>query len=183
MEKISDKTPIPQSQSGKKLVLIRHAKSSWGDASLDDFDRPLNPRGFRDAPDMGQRLAEKHQVPDHFAASPAARAWATAEIIAQAWNFPVTSLQVVKEAYEASSSTLIELVRHFPAEAHSAALTAHNPGITRTINLLAGIRIFNVPTCGVAVLQFPVDRWTSIEVGTAELIEYDFPKNRPTEDP
>ena len=82
-------------------------------------------------------------------------------------------------AYEASSSTLIDLVRKFPPPAATAVIAAHNPGTTRVVNLLACSQILNVPTCGVAVLRFPVDSWSEVREGEGELMEYDFPKNRP----
>ncbi|MBO93336.1 MAG: hypothetical protein CMI32_00350 [Opitutales bacterium] len=178
-EQESAESPDPQPQSGKLLILVRHAKSSWDAPQLDDFARPLNTRGFRDAPDMGKRLAAKYPKLDHFASSPAVRAWTTAEILADAWNFPHEKLQPEPTAYEASTATLIDLVRKFPSDATTAALAAHNPGITLTFNLLAGTHIANVPTCGVAILRFPVDSWPEVSEGEGVLVEYDFPKNSP----
>jgi len=168
----------PQPQSGKLLILVRHAKSSWNNPSVDDFDRPLNDRGLRDAPDMGKRLAAKHPKPDHFASSPAVRAWATAEILADGWNFPREKLHPLPAAYEAATATLINLLREFPRDATTAVLTAHNPGITLVLNQLAGSHIPNIPTCGIAILRFAIGSWTEVAEGAGELVEYDFPKNR-----
>lgn len=170
---------IPQLQSGKHLILLRHAKSSWADPSLEDFQRLLNKRGLRDAPDMGKRLAAKYPTPGHFASSPAARAWATSEIVAHEWGFPQEELVAVDEAYEAFTSALIDIVRQFPSTASLAVLAGHNPSITSTINSLADMDIMNVPTCGVGVLRFAVESWTEVGESGAELIDYDFPKNRP----
>ena len=167
----------PQLQSGKLLILIRHAKSSWADSSLDDFDRPLNPRGLRDAPEMGKRLASKYAPPNHFASSSATRALATAGIIAENWGFPPEQLHLLPPAYEAVPSTLLDLVTEFPPDARSAALTAHNPSTTILINFLAGTKIPNVPTCGIAVIKFAVDAWKDLTEGAGKLLEYDFPKN------
>ena len=178
-EQESADSPAPQPQSGKILILIRHAKSSWGDPTLDDFDRPLNPRGLRDAPEMGKRLAAKYPPPDLFAASPAVRAWSTAEILAEAWVFPVQKVHPLPAVYEAHTSTLIDLVRKFPLNAATAAIVAHNPCTTHVVNLLTCSQIPNVPTCGVAILRFPIDSWSEVREGEGELVEYDFPKNRP----
>jgi len=167
----------PQPQSGKLLILVRHAKSSWKNLELSDFDRPLNKRGLRDAPEMGHRLASKYSAPDHFASSPAARAWATAKLIANAWNFPEDKLLPLPAAYEASASTLLGIVSEFPSEAKSAVLAAHNPSTTILVNFLTGSDIPNVPTCGVAVIHFPIANWEEIAEGGGELVEYDFPKN------
>jgi phosphohistidine phosphatase len=173
----------PQPQSNKLLILVRHAKSSWENLRLNDFDRPLNSRGLRDAPEMGKRLVAKYSPPDHFVSSPAVRAWATAELIANAWNFPSDKLLQVPDAYEASASTLLGIVGEFPPNATSAALVAHNPSITILVNFLAGMEIANVPTCGVAVIRFSVKNWQEIEGGVGELVEYDFPKNHPANRP
>lgn len=128
---------------------------------------------------MGCRLASKYPTPDHFASSPAVRAWSTAKILAQAWEYPVEKINPTAAAYEASPATLIKLVRKFPSTATSAAMTAHNPGITYLVNALAGSGIPSMPTCSVAVIDFAVDSWAEVREGDGELVEYDFPKNRP----
>ena len=173
----------PQQQISKLLILVRHAKSSWNHPHLNDFDRPLNPRGLQDAPEMGCRLASKYPTPDHFAASPAVRAWSTAKILAQAWNYPVDQIHPAAAAYEASPATLIKLVRQFPSTASAGAMAAHNPGITHVVNALAGSVTPNMPTCSVAVIRFAVDSWTDVREGEGELVEYDFPKNQPRTEP
>ena len=83
------------------------------------------------------------------------------------------------EIYEAYTSALIEIVRQFPSTASLAVLAGHNPSITTAINSLADMGIMNVPTCGVGVLRFETESWDEVGESGAELIDYDFPKNRP----
>ena len=162
----------------KTLFLGRHAKSSWESAAETDYDRPLNERGERNAPEMGRRLADKYPPPDHFAASTALRAQATAEILARQWGFP-GEIEWRRDLYESATSQLLDLIRDFDDAHASAAIVAHNPTITFLANLLGNLPIPNVPTCGIVVLKGPAS-WKSFEPGAAETLEFDFPKNKPT---
>ena len=114
----------------KTLVLVRHAKSSWSDPSLDDFDRPLNKRGERNAPEMGRRLGESGLQPDIFVSSPANRARSTAEIIAKELDYPADNIIYHGDLYHASPGDLLEAVRSLGDNIETAFLFGHNPGIT-----------------------------------------------------
>ena len=81
----------------KILTLVRHAKSDWSDTSLTDRQRPLNPRGKRDAPEMGKRIVNHGIRPSLIIASPAVRAWTTAKIIATEISYPIEFLEVCKK--------------------------------------------------------------------------------------
>ena len=67
----------------KTVIMVRHAKSSWEEQGVSDFDRPLNNRGKRDAPEMAQRLKKRNIPIDHFISSPAKRAKKTSELFAE----------------------------------------------------------------------------------------------------
>ena len=112
----------------KKLYLIRHAKSSWKNLSLDDFERPLNKRGKCDAPFMGELLRAKNILPDLILASSALRAKSTAEIIAKKLK---ASKKIVFDAdiYEASSSTLESIISSIDDKYNTLFLVGHNPGL------------------------------------------------------
>ncbi len=159
----------------KTLFLGRHAKSSWDDSGLSDFERPLNDRGERDAPEMGRRLAEKHRTADVILCSAAVRARTTAAILAKEWGYE-GDLLLEPKLYEASSSQMLDFIQELEDEATSALVVAHNPTITWLANLLGNLSIGNVPTCGIVALTIPCDNWSEVEVGRAELIEFDFPK-------
>jgi phosphohistidine phosphatase len=159
----------------KTLFLGRHAKSSWDDSGLSDFERPLNDRGERDAPEMGRRLAEKHRTADVILCSAAVRARTTAAILAKEWGYE-GDLLLEPKLYEASSSQMLDFIQEMEDEAMSALVVAHNPTITWLANLLGNLSIDNVPTCGIVALKIPCSNWSEVEVGRAELIEFDFPK-------
>ena len=159
----------------KTLFLGRHAKSSWDDSGLSDFERPLNDRGERDAPEMGRRLAQKHRTADLILCSAAVRARTTAAILAKEWGYE-GDLLLEPKLYEASSSQMLDFIQELEDEATSALVVAHNPTITWLANLLGNLSIGNVPTCGIVVLKIPCDKWSEVEAGLAELIEFDFPK-------
>ena len=159
----------------KTLFLGRHAKSSWNDSGLSDFERPLNDRGERDAPEMGRRLAEKHSTADVILCSAAVRARTTAAILAKEWGYE-GDLLLEPKLYEASSSQMLGFIQELEDEATSALVVAHNPTITWMAHMLGNLSIGNVPTCGIVVLKTPCDKWSEVKEGQAEMIEFDFPK-------
>ncbi len=160
----------------KRLFIVRHAKSSWDDASLDDFDRPLNKRGKRDAPAMGKRLAQRVGRPDLMLSSPALRAKKTAEAIADAVGYPFESVQWNDGVYEAGSDDLIRILRKIDKSIETAMVFGHNPTLTSVANQLSGSSIANIPTCGVVELGLTVTDWGDLGSGTAQLVEFDYPK-------
>jgi phosphohistidine phosphatase len=160
----------------KLLTLIRHAKSSWRDAGMDDFDRPLNDRGERDAPRMGKRLARAGRPPDLIVSSSAKRAARTARVISEQLGSDPAAVVLDRDLYLASPSRMLDTLRAVAADLDHAALVAHNPGVTDLVNALADVRIDNVPTCGIARLRLDIERWNEIDAGCAELEEFDYPK-------
>jgi phosphohistidine phosphatase len=160
----------------KHLTLVRHAKSSWKDRDLEDFDRPLNARGKSDAPLMGRRLAARGGNPDLVLSSPAKRAIATMKKIAQEAGFREREIVADKRLYEADARELLRLVRGIDDRHHDVLLCGHNPGLTDFSNLISDQRIDNIPTCGIVSISFPVDSWTKIMPGSGEVLYFDFPK-------
>jgi phosphohistidine phosphatase len=161
----------------KRLTLVRHAKSDWGDASLDDFDRPLSKRGERDAPEMAARLREARLIPTLLVSSPAARAMSTAKAFAKALDYPSARIVRADAAYLASADELLEVVRSLGGQASHLMLFGHNPGISSFAARLAGDdSLGELPTCAVISLLAPVQDWSDLEVGQAALDFYDFPK-------
>jgi phosphohistidine phosphatase len=160
----------------KKLYLIRHAKSSWKERNLRDFDRPLNKRGNRDAPYMGNLLRQKGVSPSLIISSPAKRAITTANKIANEIGYNYESIIKNENIYEASAGEIIDIINSIEDEHETAMLFGHNPGFTMVANYLSNQRIDNIPTCGIAYIEFPFDSWSSVEVGTGKLIEFEYPK-------
>ena len=138
----------------KKLYLIRHAKSSWDDSTLDDFERPLNSRGEKDAPKMGKHLQERRLTPAVALTSPAKRAFDTCKVFTQILGFDPTKIISDKRLYHATEDTLLKIIRelknHPKDDEENILLFGHNPGLTDFANRLMGANIENIPTCGIA---------------------------------
>lgn len=151
----------------KTLLLLRHAKSSWDDANLSDFDRPLNERGQRAAPFMGGLMRRRGLLPDVIVSSPAVRARTTAELVKQAGALDA-ALNFVAGVYEASPRALREALASLGDEHSSVLLIGHNPGIEGFIRYLTG-EIQPMPTTGLAVIELDIDKWNEIDDGCGEL--------------
>lgn len=159
-----------------QLTLIRHAKSSWDDPTLSDFDRPLNKRGMKNAPLMGKIISKHGLVFDRIVASPALRAITTARLIAAKQGFPEQDIQQREELYDASGSELLDCVHSLDSQYQSIALVAHNPGLTDLCNRLGGESIANLPTCAVAVIEFDLDDWEAVSDESGRLALYEYPR-------
>ena len=158
----------------KTLYIIRHAKSSWNDSALSDFDRPLNKRGEYDAPLMGQILKEKGVHPDVIISSPALRAKTTAEVIAKGIGF-TKSIVYNDDIYESSSIALLRVLGRVKDKHNVAFLVSHNPGINMLVDNLVGLDE-NIPTCGVVEIEFDCKKWSEISSINSTLISFDYPK-------
>jgi phosphohistidine phosphatase len=160
----------------KRLTLIRHAKSSWKDAGIADFERTLNERGERDAPRMGRRIADAGKPPELLLASPARRAARTAELIAERLGARAPRVEYERALYLATPDQLLDVIRGLDDDVRHAALVGHNPGLTELAEQLTGAEIGNVPTCGVVRLRLAVHAWGEVEPGCAEIEDFDYPK-------
>jgi phosphohistidine phosphatase len=159
----------------KNLIVIRHAKSSWGDPALADFDRPLNKRGKRDAPLMGGILKSRGLIPDRVVSSPAKRARKTAKLIAGEIGYDTEAIDLKENLYLAEMPVLIELIRGLDDAWNRVYLIGHNPGLIDLVGRLAGETITHLPTCGVASIEFEVDSWTHLMAGAGRLAFFDYP--------
>ena len=160
----------------KILTIVRHAKSSWKDNSLPDNKRPLNRRGERDAPVMGERIQEHGIRPSLIVSSPATRAWTTAKIIATAINYPREFLQKEDSLYLASLDEILDIVVAQDNAFNNLMLVGHNPGLTDVANFLVPGLTSNIPTVGVVSVQIDQDNWSLYERPATELLVHDWPK-------
>ncbi|MBE0496695.1 MAG: histidine phosphatase family protein [Campylobacterales bacterium] len=158
----------------KTLYFIRHAKSSWKDAQLSDFDRPLNKRGKADAPLMAKRLKHHSVTPDLILSSPALRAKKTAQIIAKELGIEAITYEPL--LYESSFETYVEILRALPPTAQNVLIVAHNPEITYACELLADAIFGNIPTCGIVGLELTVETFQEVGEGCAHVLFFDYPK-------
>jgi len=159
----------------KTLFLVRHAKSSWKETGVGDFDRPLNKRGKRDAPFMAKLLNKQNVVPDLIITSPAKRALTTAEIFADELSAG-DKLEQEPDLYMADRDELIKAIRKTSAGVNVLMAFAHNPGLTNLLNYLTNKEIENIPTCGVVKLELKVSSWNQTGDNTCELAWFEYPK-------
>jgi len=161
----------------KILYLVRHAKSSWSDASLSDRDRPLNRRGRRSAPDMGKRLAEQGHQPDLIISSPAKRAFSTAKKIAKELGFDKSEIMTDESLYFSGSGSMVSMLENLDDRYQSVMIVGHNPAMTGLLNVLSEAQVDNMPTCAIAVVSFDMATWSELGDTGGDLLAYDFPKN------
>ena len=160
----------------KQLLLIRHAKSSWANPNLSDFDRPLNKRGKRDAPFMGQRLAVQDICPELIIASPAKRAKRTAKTIAAKIGYAEDRIMYREDIYMSGLSGLLTAIVSTDNSINSLALVGHNFAITELAEWLTGKAINNIPTCGIVSIEFSNSDWKEITEHSGRVIFFDYPK-------
>jgi phosphohistidine phosphatase len=161
----------------KTLILIRHAKSSWDQPGLSDFDRPLNERGKKDAPVMAKRVKEKGIELDHLVSSPAKRAKKTARYFAEEFSFKKDDIKLVEELYGATQSEFLQVIKDLNDKYNSVALFSHNPGITDFASSLTNVRVDDMPTCAVFALQAETDSWKEFMNAEKNFLFFDYPKN------
>ena len=168
------------SDTTRRLILLRHAKSDWPD--VPDRERPLAKRGRRDAPRIGRWLHEHGYQPDVVVCSAARRTRQTWDLVApELGGSPAVRFE--PRAYAAGARDLLYLVQELPSRYRTALLIAHNPGLAELASLLAapaeigrvtgnGPRPgISLPTAAVAVLEFPGD-WPSLTAGQARLVDH-----------
>ena len=167
-------TPAP---AGKTLLIVRHAKSSWDLASLNDFERPLNERGKKDAPVMAERLLKKNIAIEAFVSSPAKRAKKTAELFCSAFGIPEDQVTFISKLYHATPAVFYEVVEELDDSFSKVAIFSHNPGITEFVNsLIEGVKIDNMPTSGVFAIQVHADKWKDFKKSKRDFLFLDYPK-------
>lgn len=159
----------------RQLILVRHAKSSWDNPELDDFERPLNKRGKRDAPFMAKLLAEKKIKPDLILSSPSVRTKLTAIEFAKNLKVPDNKIIWNEMLYLASSAKLLKFIADFDDSIRIGLLVGHNPGLTDLQNFLCKEEIDNIPTCGVVIMKTKKD-WNTIGAKDFELELFEYPK-------
>lgn len=161
----------------RKLVMIRHAKSSWANPLQSDFERPLNERGKADAPVMGQRLKTKGLIPDLIISSTAKRAKATAKRIAEEVGYDPEKITWVDKLYHCIPSVFEEVIYEVDDKLKTVFIVAHNPGITDFVNQLDPIfKINNLSTCGIVAASMDIEEWNQFNIAPKKVILYEYPK-------
>lgn len=162
----------------KKITLVRHAKSSWDDFNMTDHDRPLNARGFRDAPLMAQRMASLGWRPDILISSTANRAKTTAGFFAQALGLHASDVLLRENIYHAPPGFILTTIAQLDEAWEHVALFGHNPTMTMVANLFYGDDFLdNLPTCGIVEIVAPTaTTWDAFTPDTARVKDIHYPK-------
>lgn len=161
----------------KTLLVIRHAKAESA-FTLNDFERPLNDRGKKDAPVMAAKVMARGIIIDAFISSPAKRAKKTAELFCEALKQNKDDIIFISALYHAPADTFFDVIKETDDRFDTMAVFAHNPGITYFVNQLAGsVRIDNMPTCAVFAVRAPVAQWKDFAKAKKEFLFFDYPKN------
>lgn len=160
----------------KTLILVRHAKSSWDNINLTDIKRPLNKRGKRDAPNMGEILNKQGVTPDLIISSPADRALTTAKIIAEKINYPLSKIEINKNVYRAVYKNLYKEIKDIDNKYSKVMLVGHNPELTDFLSSLTNTYVEDIPTTGICTIDLNISEWSEINEGSGKLINFEYPK-------
>ncbi|HMO62439.1 MAG TPA: histidine phosphatase family protein [Ferruginibacter sp.] len=162
---------------GKILLIVRHAKSSWDLTTLNDFDRPLNERGKKDAPAMAQRLLQQKITIDAFVSSPAKRAKKTAALFCREYAVNEQDIILITKLYHAPAEVFYEVASTLDDAFNTVAIFSHNPGITEFVNqLVEEVYLDNMPTCSVFAVKIHSHTWADFRNAKKELLFFDYPK-------
>lgn len=174
----------------KRLILLRHAKSSWTDSSLDDHARPLSPRGVRAAPAMARWLADEGWVPDRVLSSDATRTRQTWDLVSETWaarSIPLPEVGFRPGLYLASPRRILGVLAQEGGDATTVLVVGHNPGLhdlARTLMVPGSAKSQErldrkFPTGAAAILEFSADRWNHLAVSEGRLVAFMRPKDLP----
>lgn len=159
----------------KKLLLVRHAKSSWN-FDVDDFDRPLNERGKADAPGMAKRLLDRNVKIDLLVSSPAKRALTTARHFAEVYNIKPKQIITIPGLYEPTITAFQQAITGLDNDYKRVAIFSHNPGITAFANTLTTTRIDDMPTSAVFAVKADTKSWIEFFSVPKLFWFFDYPK-------
>ena len=148
----------------KSLLILRHAKSSWKHPELTDHDRPLNKRGKRDAPRMGEILRSEHLIPEAIISSTAARAHATAEAVAKASGYK-GRIALNRSLYAAGPEAYLKVLHELSDHYKRVLVVGHNPGLEELLEMFTDETQI-MPTCTLAHVKFSIDSWIELDYKT-----------------
>ncbi|NNC50254.1 MAG: histidine phosphatase family protein [Flaviramulus sp.] len=148
----------------RKLILVRHAKSSWKHNVI-DHERPLNARGEKDAELVSKYLKGSFN-PDLILSSNAVRARTTAKVFVKNHGFSGDFFKLNPDLYDFSGSNLLEVIKSCPKNVKELLIFGHNHAITWFVNTYGNLYIENVPTCGVTIIDFNIESWDALKQGS-----------------
>lgn len=159
----------------KELILIRHAKSSWKNLSLDDFLRPLNKRGRRDAPFMAKKLKSLIEKPDLIISSPSIRTKITLDSFLKEFDYK-DEIIFDKSIYEAPLENLLNSLKNSDNSSRTIFLIGHNPSFNSLADYLLGGFNENIPTSGIVKMTLDINSWSDLKENCGSLEFFIYPK-------
>jgi phosphohistidine phosphatase len=161
----------------KTLILVRHASAEEDNFRVKDFDRQLVSKGLSEAAIMGKWLVEKSITPDRFVTSTAARAYKTAEIVADQFRRNVSDIVKIDSLYDGGPRAYLGTVNNTPEDVEKLILFGHNPDITYFGEYLSGGDIGSMKKGSIAILEFENLKWEEVSAKTAKFVSYTTPKD------
>jgi len=161
----------------KTIIINRHAKSDWAKEELTDFDRPLNKRGQKDAPEMALRLKKRGLKIDKVFSSPANRAITTCKIFCEVLALNFSEVNQVMEIYENGKKAVINNAAALSDSINTVIFFGHNPDFSELITWYSGERFGNLPTCGIVAIDFDTNQWKETKEINGTIRFIDYPKN------
>ncbi len=159
----------------KKLLLMRHAKSSWENSDLADFDRPLNERGLQAATFMGEFMRKNDLQPNLIISSPAVRAKQTTKLVTESAQMNC-EIRFDERIYEATPHRLLYVLSEIDGQNNSVMLVGHNPGLEELLKILTS-EIQPMPTAALAIIELNINDWDEINAGCGDLVNLIRPKD------
>ena len=153
----------------KKLIIIRHGKSSW-EHDVTDRNRPLKTRGENDSGLVVRELAKKDDVPCKLFSSPANRALSTCKIFTAFLEISESEIIISEDLYDFDGKNVINFIKNLPNEYEKVMIFGHNHALTSISNIFGDTFIDNLPTSGLVKLTFDIDDWKDLKQGTTEFI-------------
>ncbi|HEY4367301.1 MAG TPA: histidine phosphatase family protein [Steroidobacteraceae bacterium] len=162
-----------------RLTLVRHAKTEPAHPGQEDWDRVLEARGQRDAPEMGRRMKQQHLKPDRVLSSPAVRAITTATIMARELGVAASKVVQDERLYLAGPKDMLHVVQELGGDVGHLMVVGHNPGITEFADRLSSERsLDNMPTGAVYTLEFDIGAWAELDWASGVNADFDYPKKQ-----
>lgn len=161
----------------KTIIINRHAKSDWADEGMADFDRPLNKRGERDAPEMARRLKERGIKVDKVVSSSARRAITTCRHFCDVMGWDFDKVVQKREIYENGMRTVQETASSLSPDINTVMFFGHNPDFSQLVTWYSGRQFGNLPTCGIVCIDFDTDDWAETKDMNGDIRFIDYPKN------
>ncbi len=162
----------------KRLTLLRHAKTEPVHPGQEDWDRALEARGHKDAPEMARRLRDRNLKPDKIISSPAVRALTTATIITHEMGISEGRLSRDERLYLAGPKMLLQVIQQLGGTAQHLMIVGHNPGLTEFADRISADRdVDNLPTCAIYTMEVDIAAWSELAWNSGVNAELDYPKN------